>query len=238
MEAVAWHQLGLVYEEAQQLEAAEQAYRESARINESLGNLVGAARTWNQLAMVNKNAGKPQAAEDWYRKAIGGAKVGGDRLQVSRSLSNLAYLLQNQPHRLTEANQLASEALKIDKTIDPTASQIWKTYGLLAEIADKQGDTTQARAYRRLSQQEYAQFAGMPYYLQQHETLITVVVAAVDNKEVRQQLEAAIEEIPESWANLVTAIRAILDGERDQEVLLEPLDYDDAAIVSAILGGL
>lgn len=237
-EAVAWHQLGVVYQEAQQWEPAEQAYRESARITESLGNLVSAAQTWNQLAMINKSSGKPLAAEAWYRKAIDGAKAGGDRLQVSGSLRNLAILIQNQSHRLTEANQLALEALEIDKTLDPAAAEIWKTYKILAEIADKQGDTTQAKEYRRLSQQEYAQFAGMPYHLQQHEELIAGVVAAVSDVEVRQELEVAMEQAPEGWADLVTAIRAILDGERDREVLLESLSYGDAAIVSEILRGI
>ena len=235
--AVAWHQLGIVYQEARQWEAAERAYREAARIKESLGNLVGAAGTWNQLAMVNEYAGKLLAAEDWYRKAIDGAKAGGDRLQESRSLGNLANLLQNQSHRLTEARQLASEALEIDKTVDSAAAEIWNIYMILAEIADKQGETTQAKAYRRLSQQEYVQFAGMSYHLQQYEEVISTVVAAVNNAEVKQQLKAGIEQMS-GMSNLNTAILAILEGERDQEVLLEPLDYQDAAIVSAILRGI
>ncbi len=75
----------------------------------------------------------------------------------------------------------------------------------------------------------------MQYPLQQHEDLIAGTVAAVDNAEVRQQLEAYMEQVYKSWINLVPAIRAILDGERNEEVLCEPLDYQDAAIVSAIL---
>ena len=235
-EAVAWHQLGMVYQEARQWDAAEGAYRESARIEESLGNLAEAAKTWNQLAMVNQDAGKLEAAEAWYRKAIEGKKAAGDRLPASSSLNNLADLLQNQD-RLTEARQLAEEALAIDKTLDPAAAEIWKTYHNLAKIADKQEDTTQAKEYRRLSRQAYAQFAGMAYQLQQYGELIAMVVAAVDNEELRQRLEAEIEQMPEV-SNLIAAIRAILEGERNEEVLCEPLNYRDAAIVSAILRGI
>jgi len=153
MEAVAHHQLGRVYEEAQQWDAAEQAYRESARINESQGNLAGAAQTWNQLALVNTGAGKFEAAEAWYRKAIEGAKSVGDLVQVARSLNNLANLLQtNYPHRLPEARQLAEEALAIMETLDSAVSEIYKTYNILAEIAEQQNDTTKAAEYRRLSE--------------------------------------------------------------------------------------
>ncbi|MEK8020325.1 MAG: tetratricopeptide repeat protein [Candidatus Parabeggiatoa sp.] len=152
-EAVFHHQLGRVYEEAQQWDAAEQAYREAARIDESQGNLAGAARTWNQLATVNRMAGKFEAAEGWYRKAIEGAKSVGDWLPVARSLNNLADLLQtNYPHRLPEARQLAEEALAIKKTLDSAVSGIWKNYGILAEIAEQEGDSSQAAEYRRLSE--------------------------------------------------------------------------------------
>ncbi len=56
MEAVAWHQLGIVYEKAKKLDAAEQAYREAAHIHESLGNLTSASQTWNQLAAVTQSS--------------------------------------------------------------------------------------------------------------------------------------------------------------------------------------
>ncbi|ELS01456.1 NB-ARC domain-containing protein [Xenococcus sp. PCC 7305] len=232
-EATVWHQMGMVHEEAQQWEAAEQAYRESAKIKEYQGNLEGAAQTWNQLAMVNENAGRLKEAETWYRKTLEHCEALPDK--GAKVFNNLADLLQNQRDRLPEARQLAEEGLAIKKTLDPAAAEIWKTYGLLAAIADKQGDTDQAREYRRLSRQEYNQFAGMPYQLQQYENLIAGVVAAVDDAEVRQQLEDDMDQLPEVWASLVTAIRAILEGERDEELLCEPLDYKDAAIVGAIL---
>ena len=238
-EAVFWHQLGRVHGEAKQWEAAEQAYRESARIEESQGNLAGAARTWNQLALVNEDAGKPGEAEAWYRKAIAGAKAAGDRLQVSWSLNNLANLLQNQPNRLPEARQLAEEALAIMQTLDPAAAEIWTTYQILAEIADKQSDTVQAREYRRLSREARATFAGTRYELQKYGQLIAYVVAAVDNAELRQQLEPVLEErVKNGWGNLVAAIHQILDGERDQDVLCEPLDMEDSMIIYAILQGI
>ena len=64
--------------------------REAARIEEERGNLAGAAQTWNQLAMVSQKAGKPEAAESWFRKAIEGFKAGGDKINLSKCLGNLA----------------------------------------------------------------------------------------------------------------------------------------------------
>jgi tetratricopeptide (TPR) repeat protein len=239
MQAVVWHQLGIVYEKAKQWDAAENAYRQAAQIEESQGHLAGAARTWHQLALVHEYAGKPEEAEAWFRKAIKGAKATENWLPVSKSLNNLADLLQNQPHRLTEARQLAEEALAIKKTLDQAASQIWNTYHILAKIADKQGDTSQAWEYRRLSRQAKAAFAGTQYELRKYGRLIVDVVAAVDDTEVRQQLKAAMEELVKNgWHNLVAAIHRILDGERDEEVLCEPLNYEEAPIIYAILQGI
>ncbi|MGB7518590.1 MAG: tetratricopeptide repeat protein, partial [Spirulinaceae cyanobacterium] len=131
-EAIVWHQLGMVYQEAKVWGQAESAYRQSAQIKESQGNLAGAATSWNQLAVVCEYTGKLEEAEAWYRKGIEGFKVTGDKINQSKALNNLANLLQNQPQRLPEAQQLVEEALAINKTLDPGAAQIWKTYNILA----------------------------------------------------------------------------------------------------------
>ena len=147
-EATLWHQLGIVFQEASAWDDAEKCYREAARIKEELGMISGpngAAGTWGQLAILSGSAGKPEAAEMWYRKAIHGFRGADDQVNLSKTLHNLAGLLMNLPGRLTEARQLAEEALAIDKTLDPGAAAIWKTYGILAEIARKGGSL----GYRR-----------------------------------------------------------------------------------------
>jgi tetratricopeptide (TPR) repeat protein len=244
-EAVFWHQLGRVYEKAQQWDAAEQAYREAARIDESQGNLASAAMTWDRLASVNGYAGKLGEAEAWYRKAIEDAESANDHLQVSRSLNNLANLLQTQPNRLSEARQLAEKALVINKTLDldPGAVEIWKLYDILAEIADKQGDTTQAKDFRRLSRQAKAAFTGTQYELRKYGRWIAVIVAAVDDAEERKKLEAALvetvlEEYGDAWKDLIAAIHQVLEGERDEDLLCEPLHLEGSMIINAILRGI
>lgn len=238
-EAVFWHNLGMVYQKAEQWKAAEEAYREATRIRESRGNLPGLAQTWNNLALVTESVGKSVAAEAWYRKAIDAATSVKDWLQVSRSLRNLANLLQNQPNRLQEARQLAEEALAIKQTLDPAATEIWNTYEILADIAYQQDDTAQAIEYRRLSRHARAAFPGTWDQLKELGQCIAGVVAAVNNAEVREHLEPALEEWTQAgWGHLVAAIREILKGERDEDVLCESLDLAESMIIYAILRGI
>ncbi|WP_392477392.1 tetratricopeptide repeat protein [Nostoc sp. C110] len=238
-EATAWHQLGMVYEEGKQWDAAEDAYRKSAQIEESLGNLAGAASTWQQLGNLNHSVGNLGEAEAWLRKALEQYQQLENQASVSQTLSNLASLLQNQPHRLSEARQLAEEALTIKKNLDPAAAEIWKTYNILAKIADKQGDSTQVKEYRHQARQAKAAFAGTQYELRKYEPLIVGVVAAMDNAEIREQLEGLLENIVKNgWVNLIAAIRRILAGERDEDILCEQLDLEDSMIIYAILQGI
>lgn len=245
MEATAWHQLGIVYQEAQQWDEAERRYREAARIKEARGDLVGAAQTWNQLAMVSAGAGRVEAAIAWYEKAIKGFRSAAARLQTAVALNNLADLLQNQqnaagqfPH-LDTARQHAEEALAIDQTLDSAAAEIWKTYTLVSWIAEKQGQADDARRYRQQARQAKAAFAGTEYELRRQGPLIAAVVAAAVGDAEAQQLLPQLDEAAEgSMANLVSAIRRILQGERDEESLVDPLDFDDSMLVIAILRGI
>ena len=236
MEAITWHQLGMVFEELHQWESAEQAYRKSCQINEVLNNLTGAAKTWNQLAFISHNTGKIKEAEEWYRKAINAGRLIDDVIGVSIRLNNLANLLQQFGDRLNEAQSLAEEALALMKTINPSAVEIWMTYNVLAEISDKQGNPAKAKEYRRLSRTTRANFAGTEYELRQHAQLIDGVARAVNDAEVRQQLESEMENAPSEWQNLNAAIRQILNGQRNEDILCEGLDAIDSQIVLAILG--
>ncbi|MEA5489404.1 MULTISPECIES: CHAT domain-containing protein [Pseudanabaena] len=236
-EATVWHQLGMTFEKSRQWEAAEQAYRQSAQISEAQGDLTRAVMTWNQLAIVSEGAGKLTEAEAWWQKVIAADRKQSDHTLLCGHLNNLANLLQQDYDRLNEAQQLAEESLAIKQTLDPAAANIWNTYGILAEISDKQGDPAKAKEYRRLSRTARANFAGTEYELRKHAQLIEGVVRAVDDAEVRQQLEPILENrISNGWQNLIAAIQQILNGERDEDILCERLDIRESQIVLAILG--
>jgi tetratricopeptide (TPR) repeat protein len=231
-EAIVLHQLGRVYEETKAWEPAERAYRAAAQIKEAQGNLAGAAQTWNQLAIVCEKSGKPKEAEAWYRKEIEADRRIGNDKEIAADLSNLANLLQTQANRLSEARQLAEEALTIRFTLDPSASEIWETYNILAKICTQQKEPASAQEYRRLSHHSYAAFAGARYELQRWEDRIQVIVAAMNDAEVRQQVEEAFPQWPPSFA---TTIQRIWAGVREEEELCDELDFQEGAIVVEIL---
>lgn len=237
-QATAWHQLGILYGKTQQWEDAEHAYRQAAHLQEAQGHLQGAARTWNQLATVTRMMDKWVEAEAWYRKAIEVDKRFGNAKSVASCLNNLADLLQNQPDRLTEARQLAEQALGIMNTLDSTTSEIWAIYHILDQIADKQGNAEVAKDYRRLARSAKANFAGTRYELKRFAPLILPTVVASKNEEVKKVWETLLNSLGEVRKNLAQAFRQILAGERDVERLCEPLDFEDSMIVYAILDGL
>ncbi|MCI5150514.1 MAG: tetratricopeptide repeat protein, partial [Candidatus Electrothrix sp. MAN1_4] len=234
MEAVAWHQLGVVYQQAKQWEAAEQAYRQAARLKEEqgmLGGMNGAGTDWNQLAQVCKATGRLPEAEQWYGKALKVRRATNDRPGMAITLNNLASLLADDPARSDEARAYAEEGVVISETLDPAAMQIWTTYNLLARIATKQGENSQAAAYRAKSRQVYLAFPAWRQGLLEHEKLIAAVVQGGD-------VEAALAPYNDTWANLKAAIQCILNGERNEATLSEPLDWQDAAVIHAILEGI
>jgi tetratricopeptide (TPR) repeat protein len=238
-EAVAWHQLGRVYQQGENYTAADRAYRESARINEQQENTSGLASIYGQLAILNEQMQKLFEAEQWYRKALASFRAVGEKPGESTQLHNLADLLAKQPSRLPEAHQLATDALVVKQTLDPAAAEIWKTYGLLATISTAQNEPDKARKYRHLARTTKAASPGIQYELQQHALLIKSVVAAVGNAAAREQLEPElVRRVESGWGQMVAAIRRVLAGERDVEVLWDDLDLDDSMIIAAILRGL
>ncbi|CAK8716275.1 MAG: Tetratricopeptide repeat-containing protein [Candidatus Electronema aureum] len=233
-EAVAWHQLGLIYQKAKSWEEAEQAYRQAARLQEEqglLGGNNGAGTSWQQLAIVCDYTGRHAEAEQWFRKALVVFQSAKDQLNAARALNNLAVLLADDLARLDEARRYAEESLIIKEILDPASAEIWKSYELLARIAAKQGESSQAAAYRAKGRQAYLAFPGWRQQLYQHEELITAVIEGGD-------VEAALSCYGESWANLIAAIQGILSGERDEAALCGPLDYENAATIRAILEGI
>lgn len=249
-ESVAWHQLGRVFQEAEQWDEAERHYRESARIKEQLGDTVGAATTWNQLATVCALDGRLGAAEMWYEKAIEASRRAGDQVGLGRRLNNVAALLLRSPGRLADARQRAKEALAVKLTLHPGAAEIWKTYDILADIAAKEAEgasdssdkaklQAQANEYRRLARDARSNFAGTRHELRKHWPVIVGTIMATQKEEHRQRLEDALPGFEQrGWTNLVAALRSLLAGERNADVLCQGLDYEDSMIVEAILRGI
>ena len=256
MEAVAWHQLGMVAEELRDWDEAERCYRESLQLKEAGNNLAGVASTANQLGAVCQQAGRPAEAETWYRRALAIGEQLGSQKEIALRCNNLAALLLDvealppatrpapfmDRDLLAEAEAYAQRARKIREALDDPSSEVWKTYSLLAQIAERRGRPDEARRWRRREQESFAAFAGAEAQLPSWvEPVARSVVAACQGSEGgREAVDEALRQMAETddWRNLPPVIRRILDGERDLASLTDGLDCYDALIVRRILAAL
>src|SRR6266567_4174504 len=243
-EAVVWHQLGMVAQEQKEWIEAERCYRESLAIKERLGDWALAATTCNQLAIVARRTGRPDEAEGWYKRALElDERVQPGRPSHATIFNNLAYLLVSEVQakrasrtRLAEAKGYAERALTIRETLDASA-EIWKTLGILANIADLGSQTEEARNYRRRERETFAAFEGNRYHIdRQHGQLIAAIAAAAKgDAEARAEAEARLPRLEEAGWKIAAATRRIWAGERDWQALVEDLDRQDAVLVLRVL---
>ncbi len=236
-EASALYQMGSVYQQTKQWKAANQAYFQANENFEQQNDLLNTVATWQQLAHVNKMLGNLPEAEKWYRQTIEGNKTLENWLEVSIGLTNLAELLHEQLGRLEEARQLAEAGLAIDKAHNPNDVEIWKTYLILAKIADKQNDVKQADVYRQLARKSKTNIAEYASALESHHKFIEAVVTTMKQPKLRKQLNSMLEQRKlKGWDRLVAAVRRFLDGEKDIDYIAqtEHLDAEDIMIVNDI----
>lgn len=231
-EAKIQNQLGMVYFEQKKWKDAESAYRKSAKIKEGQNNLVGAAISWNNIALVMAAQGKSKPAEKWYRKAIEIQKKGNPKY-LADCLVNLAKLIKKQPSRLNEALLLVETYLPICKTLDDTSSEIRSIYEVMGEIAHELQQNEKAKKCQQFCFNSYLHSPNM----RTHELLIIDAISAAQHNELTDNFKKLLAH-PDNWRNVVNAIKKILNGERNEEILLEPLNYQEASIIHLILKGI
>jgi tetratricopeptide (TPR) repeat protein len=229
-EAVTWHRLGAVAEEARDWEEAEHCYREAVRILEQIRDLPGLAMVFNQLANVAKGAGRPDDAERWYLRALEGFEQTGQVQYAAVVSNNLAGLYLSQD-RLDEAKRYARRALEINEAIGDPSLEIWKNYARMVQIAEARGRTDEAAAWRHKEQESYAAYAEATHVMQKLQPLIQPIVAVCQgNEEAKALLEPLLQAVESADEGLAYAIRRILAGERDAEMLTANLGRSGVVI--------
>jgi len=117
--------------------------------------------------------------------------------------------------------------LRFHPTLDPGAAQVWKTYGLLAEIADRESRSEQAADYRRQARDAKRNYAGTSHQMKQFAPLIAVVAGAVaGDQAARDELGQWLQGLTEAGAEtakLAGAIERLVAGDRDPDALCEGL---------------
>ncbi|MFG2346139.1 tetratricopeptide repeat protein, partial [Streptomyces phaeochromogenes] len=93
--ATTYHQLGIVAQLRDQLDEAEDWYRQSLTIKEHIGDQPGIATTYHQLGIVAQLRDQLDEAEDWYRQSLTIKEVTGNQPGMATTYGQLGLLAEN-----------------------------------------------------------------------------------------------------------------------------------------------
>lgn len=213
-------------------------------IKERLGDKAGAATTCNQLAIVAASVGRPLEAEEWYKRAIQlEVQVQAGSISHAKYLNNLAHLLVAEvtagralKTRLGEARHYAEQAKLIQEQLG-VSTEIWNTFGVLADIANLEERMEGAQGYRRRERESFAAFAGNRYHIDQDfgEFITAIVAAARGDAEARKNVEEELPEYEEDGWHISHVVQRIWAGEQDWSTLVGDMSKDEALLILRVL---
>ena len=92
IEAIAYHQLGMIAQERRDFTGAEQWYRKSLAIEEKQGDEHGAASNYHCLGMIAQEQRDFASAEQWYRKSLAIEEKQGDEHGAASTYHQLGII--------------------------------------------------------------------------------------------------------------------------------------------------
>jgi tetratricopeptide (TPR) repeat protein len=239
--AVSWHQTGVVYQNAGQPEAAEDAYRKALAIEVQLGDVVRQANTLDQLGSLYDDVLKrPEEAVTFYRQAVDKHVESGNVLAEGRVRHNLATTLLRVGH-VDEARREISRAIECDAQFG-YASEPWKTRAVLAEIERRAGNSAAALEARQKAIAGY--LAYRRYGGENHDAAGRIAFAVTKSVVGGDLLEAAsfLREVAghadatRSLEPFIGILQAIIAGSRDRALADTPeLDFMMAAEILLLI---
>jgi tetratricopeptide (TPR) repeat protein len=234
MVAVSWHQTGMVYQEAGQPEAAEDAYRKSLATKVRLGDVTGQASTLNQLGIVYGDLlGRTEEAVAFFRQAVDKSIESRDVAKEGTRRSNLAIRLLKL-RRLDEARQEIRRAIECGAQFGH-ASQPWASWSILANIetdADNPAAAAEAKRKAIACYLAYRRDGGENHNPDGRISLaVAQALLADDSAQAASLLQPLAANPKAAWLlPFIRALQAIVSGSRDRTLADAPeLDYTMAA---------
>jgi protein O-GlcNAc transferase len=142
MLAVAYGNLGIMYEEREDLTQAEAMHRKALELYEALGQKAGMALAYSHLGNVYQRRGDLTQAEAMSRKGLELYEALGQKAGMAGAYINLGEVYERRGD-LTQAEAMYRKALELSEMSG------YKAYGHLGEVYQRQGDLTQAEAMYR-----------------------------------------------------------------------------------------
>lgn len=230
-----WHQIGRAYQELEQLENAEDAYRQSLRIGVQIGDAVGQARTLVHLGILYDDAwGRTEEAVALLRQAADKFAEIPDLADEGRARNNLAIRLRKLG-RFDEARREIGRAV-VCKAKFGHAAEPWKVWNNLTNIETEAGNFTAAAqakqkaidcylAYRRDGGENHDGEGRLVLAMTEQLATGGPVAATAFLQQV-----ATDPDVPAPLRPFIYALQAILAGSRDLTLANAPdLHYSMAA---------
>ena len=235
-----WHQIGMVYKNAGDYSAAEQAYQNALQIQRRLEDRSAQADSLGELGTLYRRMDHHEEAVRFYREA---AVIYAEQKHLARegaTHSNAALALLAL-QRYNEARTELERAIKCDAPFGH-ASEPWKTFNILHDLERAVGNETAALAAR-----QQAIGAYLAYRRDSGESTDWggQVVASVAQALVAGQNEAVAVEVAELLnapkildfrKPLLQTLQRIVSGERDPALAdTSDLIYMDAVELRLLL---
>ncbi len=237
--AVIWHQTGMVYHDAGQPEAAEDAYRKALAIKVRLGDDAGQASTLGELGNLYDDAlGRTEEAVTFYRQAVEKFLEIGDVAGEGRQRNNLAIGLLKL-RRFDDARQEIRQTIKCDAQFRHEAEP-WKTWATLADIERHTGNPSAAAEAKRKATACYLAYRLDGGENQNAEDLLFQNVTQAIQTGERGKADEILATYRQTWKGHenpeADVLQAIIDGSRDRTLADAPdLTYAMAAEILLLI---
>ncbi len=241
MVAVAWHQTGIVYQEAGQYNAAETAYRQSLEIKTQMGNRAGQASSLNQLGnLYDSCLNRHEEALTFYRQAADIYVQQGNLRYEGAARNNIANTL----YKLQRYDEARGEIRRAIECRQPfgVAGEIWQSFSILHDIETATGNPAAARAAWQQARDAYLAYRQQGGYAQSYGGKLVDHVLGLLAQQKSNGVQPLFDQLTsdpntsDSLKQLIQAMVAILNGSRDPALADDPaLNYADAAEVLFLL---